>query len=77
VKLAALPRRLHLREHSRLDSVQEIDGRFEYDYILLREFIVDRRLYRRLERHGRQTLNKSYGQLFISLSRAASQASTT
>jgi hypothetical protein len=44
-------------------SVQEIDGRFEYDYILLREFIVDRRLY---AFEGTEVKpNKSYGQLFI------------
>ena len=40
----------------------EIDGRDEFDYILLREFIVDRRLY---EMIGDQLVpNATYGQLF-------------
>jgi hypothetical protein len=44
-------------------TVQEIDGRFEYDYILLREFAIDRRLY---AFEGADVKpNPSYGQLFI------------
>lgn len=40
----------------------EIDGRDEFDYILLREFIVDRRLYDMI---GDQLVpNSTYGQLF-------------
>lgn len=43
-------------------TTTEIDGRDEYDYILLREFVVDRRMY---DMAGDQLVpNTSYGQLF-------------
>lgn len=49
-----------------LDWTQtEIDGRDEYDYILLREFITDRRLFTFEGNSNTPTPNPTYGNLFI------------